>query len=328
MAAGSITLSPLTHGGGLMRSNVILSSTFAIIAGLLLSGAKAPTVDDVREWHNRSIRVETIARKILAANIATCPATQSDFGFKAVTTNTANPVEVQNAWSRALGIDDDLTVIVIHSNGPAQLAGLQYGDKITSVNDVKWSPTPESRATFGEAWKAALATSPLELSVRRGDADLELVIPAEQICAANAFLIRNKRTNAYAIRSEILVTDRMEKLLISDDELAYVIAHEAAHIFLGHSAPDKQADRDKSAARKKNERDADALSLRLMLKAGFPPEAAATAQPRINKATILRELGNLFGIHGPYLPPKERTAFLKAEAAEARAEQEASITAK
>lgn len=317
-----------------MRSNVIFSSTFAIVAGVLLSGAKAPTVDDFRAAHKANARVQVVTRKILAANTDICPTTHADFGFfrfEIYPTATASSLA---AWREAMGFREDVSgtvVSYINADGPARLAGLRYGDQITAIGGVALVPTTEGRAAVAEAGKAAFEKGHLALSVRRGDAELDLAIAGQQICAANAVIINRKRTNAYANGSNILVTQRMEQLLTSDDELAYMLAHEAAHVFLGHTSTENEADLRNSATQKIMERDADALAVRLMLKAGYTPEAAATAQQRIEKSDtgpITRFVfRDLLGMHGPYLPPKERTAFLIAQAAEARAELEASITA-
>lgn len=124
----------------------------------------------------------------------------------------------------------------------------------------------------------------------------------------------------------IIVDGGMEQLLTSDEELAWVIAHEAAHIFLGHTGPGRGADLKNNDIRSQMERQADALSVRLMLLAGYSPEASFAAQPKIAAASR-GPISRLFDVHGPYMGTRERTRFLMNEVAAARVEQRDRSTA-
>lgn len=160
----------------------------------------------------------------------------------------------------------------------------------------------------------------LELGILRDDVESIVPVAAGRICSGDPILTPNKRVDAWANGTNIILEGGTERLLTSDDELAWVIAHEVAHVFLGHSDPSQDAARKNPETRSVMERDADVLSVRLMLSAGFAPEAAALAQPKIAKATR-GPISRMLDIHGPYMKTAERTQFLVAQAAAARAEQ-------
>ena len=105
----------------------------------------------------------------------------------------------------------------------------------------------------------------------------------------------------------------LERLLRDDAELAFAIAHETAHILLGHTAADRQSDIGDLTRRRAMEQQADAAALRLMARAGYAPDAAALAWPKIADASR-PPLARLMDLHGPYMATGERTAFLAGEA--------------
>jgi Zn-dependent protease with chaperone function len=80
----------------------------------------------------------------------------------------------------------------------------------------------------------------LHLTVRRTKQEISLELEGQEICKADAVLRTSRRSNAQVFGSTIVVDAGLEELLTNDDELAFVIAHEVAHIFLGHSALDQQ----------------------------------------------------------------------------------------
>ena len=295
-------------------------AVFALGAWLLLVGAVSPTPVDVRVWHDRVTRVQSITRQILASNTDACPSKRNDFGYAAVTANPDAPADVQAAWVNGLRLGEGPTVVAVYPGGPAQAAGLLIGDEIVIANGVQWLSSTEGRSAFAQAMAGGYERGSLQLTVRRGGAEQVLPVAAQQICTADMVLTRSSRVNAWSNGSTIFIEGGLERILSSDDELAWVIAHEAAHIFLGHTAADRDAARRENATRSVMEREADRLSVRFMLKAGYAPEAAATAQPRLAAASR-GPISRLLDLHGPYMGTAERTSFLGTEAAAARAEQ-------
>ncbi len=306
--------------GALRPGAKAIAPAFAVAAGLLLGGAAPPLADQVRDYFARVVRVQTITRRIMAANLAVCPHQHGDFGFTAISPDPAASETARAAWVEALGLSTNgSTVVAVYPGGPASKAQLRVGDEIVAANGAAWSASADGRAAFVQSLRGSDGNAPLQLALRRGIDNLELTVPAQSICAGDAVLTMRDKVNAEARGSTIVVEGGLERLLVSDEELAWVIAHEAAHVFLGHTASERAEDRRKSASRKRMERDADMLGIRLMLRAGFAPEASFTAHPRIAAASR-GPLSRMLDLHGPYMGTRERTEFLMAEVKAARAE--------
>ncbi len=296
------------------RNNLV---AFALGAWFLLVGASLASPDDVRAFYDRFTRVQSITRQILASNTDACANKQNDFGYAAVTADPTASAPVQAAWVNGLRLGRGPTVVAVYPGGPAQAAGLMIGDEIVAVNHVQWSSASENRSAFAQAMTNSHQTGSLQLTVRRGGAEEAMSVSAQQICAASAILSRSSRINAWANGSTIFIEGGLERRLSSDDELAWVIAHEAAHVFLGHTEAGLDEARRSAATRSTMEREADRLSVRFMLKARYAPEAAASAQPRLARAGR-GPISRLLDLNGPYMGTAERTSFLTAKASAAR----------
>ena len=309
-----------------MRAPLRITATLlSIVAITSAAVAATPTADGVRNSINRFVRVQTIVRRITAANIAACPAKRGDFGFTSVSPNSDAPAKVSAAWAEGLGLGDGSTVVAVYGSGPAEVAGLRVRDNIIAVNGVEWSLAPERRKAFAEALDARFGEK--RLTVRRATADVVIDMTPQIICTADVVLRNRDDVYAAASGSTIIVNLGTEQLLNSDDELALIMAHEAAHIFLGHTGADRAKDLKNAVVRKQMEKEADALGVRLMLKAGFSPEASATAHPKLAKA-MRGPISSLLGIYGPYMNTRDRAAFIKSEAEAARSEQASGLPAR
>lgn len=300
-----------------MRARLrMIGAAIAIACLSSLAAAAPPSPAGVGAWYQRVIRVKTIARRVLASNRAACAVQRDDFGFTAMSPDPDAPAAIQAAWIEGLGLGDGSTVVAVFESGPAAAAGLLVGDAILQINGTKWSPTVEGRQAFVRAGAGSHA---LDLVVRRPTGEVRITIPAQQICAADVWLTVRDKVNASANGTNIVVEGGLERLLASDDELAWVIAHEAAHVFLKHSGADRKADLANGDRRSQMERAADVLGVRLMLRAGFAPEASSGANAKIAHAAR-GPIARLLDLHGPYMAPRERSAFLMSEAEAARAE--------
>lgn len=212
------------------------------------------------------------------------------------------------------------TIIAVSSAELSKPSEIRVGDIIVAVNGVRWQSSAAGKGAFYGAMRAAYAQDHIQLEILRDANEMLVALPAGGICAGDPILTPRKRVDAWANGPTIILEGGTERLLSSDDELAWVIAHEAAHVFLGHSASSQDAARKNADTRSAMERDADVMSVRLMLRAGYAPEAAALAQPKIAHATR-GPISRMLDIHGPYMKTAERTKFLIAQAAEARQEQ-------
>jgi Peptidase family M48 len=94
-------------------------------------------------------------------------------------------------------------------------------------------------------------------------------------CASGVTIVGALTSNAWARGDRIYLTERIVRQC-SDDELAFVIAHELSHIILEHKGSSI-----------KNELEADTLAARLMYRSGFDVNSARTVLSRLQYARIL-----------------------------------------
>jgi hypothetical protein len=286
-----------------------------LLVSLVYGCATAPTVDSLKQWQSQEVRVERIAHHILTANYSNCPNKKPYYGFTAISLNRdANPADAK-VWVDAFHVEPMSTVIIVVPGSSVEQSGLRVGDVILSVNDVPWSSSDVEQTRFRAALRSAMLSPTMHLVVRRKEGDVDLSLSGEESCAADIAVVNDHGSNAHASDSHILVDAGLEKLLSEDAELAFVISHELAHVILGHTKAERKQDLEDKQLRSVMERDADALGIKLMVRAGYDPEAATTAIAKMdyaNRGPISRWLG----LHGAYMPTEERIAFLRACAAE------------
>ena len=261
--------------------------------------AGAPEAAAAEEWRARQLRVARVARRILLANTDACTVRGHDFGLE------TRPATLMSSGA---------PVAVVWPDGPAFRAGLREGDLVRAVNGVPWSADRIERAQFNAALEAVSQGDRLELRVERDGAVRTVTLISQQRCDAEVRLSPRTFVNATAVDATIVIEGGLERLLPDDTELAFAVAHEAAHIIQGHTAAEQHGAIGDRPQRLAMEREADALGLRLMARAGYEPAAAARAWPKIadaSRAPLLR----LMDIHGPYMSTPERIAFLTDEAA-------------
>lgn len=270
----------------------------AIVGGLaVLSGpahAAAPVRPFVGDDAPGTLRVAAITRRLLMANAALCPDPRHDFGLILGSPNTAS-------WGAPIAR--------VWPDGAAQGAGLRAGDVVRLVNGVPWSADPEELARFDTALARVSHGAKLDLVVERHGISRHVRLAGQPRCAGEARLSAQPFLNAAALGRTIVIGGGLERLLRDDAELAFAIAHEAAHIVLGHTAPERQAEIGVTARRRVLEQEADALALGLMARAGYDPAAASPAWLKIADASR-PPLHRLLDIHGPYPATAVRAAFL------------------
>lgn len=259
--------------------------------------------------------------KLRLANLASCPKQELDYGLVvARLADRASPA-VRTVQAQALGLREYPTALGVIPGSAADQSGLREGDRIEAVGGTSWPMTdsvPDARKAFWEALNAGIQAPALEIKAEREGETRDFRLTGKAGCIASLFMINRNEVNASTFGSRIQVYSGLEALLQDDAELAFVLAHELAHVILEHTGPGKEAQVKDRAVRQRIEIEADHLAVLLMARAGFATTAAAASIPRLRKTNS--SISRLLGIYGPYMSTDERAAFLTKRADEVRAQ--------
>jgi hypothetical protein len=125
-------------------------------------------------------------------------------------------------------LDERVRVLWVLPEYPADLAGMQVGDVILSVNEKKIeSPTEFRRFKFEEGEQ-------IFVRIERDEQFLTLEIENRPGCYSPADVTIRSEVNAYADGKQIVVFTGFMRYYPDDDHLALVVGHELAHNILDH----------------------------------------------------------------------------------------------
>jgi hypothetical protein len=227
------------------------------------------------------------------------------------------------AVSRAFGLDAGPGVLALADSGPAARAGLRSNDIVLRLDGVA---LPGGNLSSGPSFDRmeqiltmlddALADGAVQIGVRRDGTAMTIALQAERGCATRFQLIPSRRLNAAADGRYVQLTSAIADYVTDDQELAAVIAHELAHNVLRHRARLDAAGISRGFlgnfgrnARliRETEAEADRLSIYLLDRAGYDPEAAVRFWERFGRRGL-----NFIGspTHGNW---RTRVAMLRAE---------------
>jgi hypothetical protein len=228
---------------------------------------------------------------------------------------------------RLYGVDRGPGVLSVVTGSPAAAAGLRAGDVLLGMEGASF-PTGETllRAGEGKKWRHAAAADvetrleerlragPVRLQVLRDGRRLELRLDSVPGCPVRSRLARSTQANAFADGRTAIMTTRLLAFVRNDDELAVVLAHEAAHNILGHPGRLEADNLAKGffghfgagAARvRATEVEADRLAVKLVWAAGYDTAAAIPFWRRLYGTFDPVPTPKLFARH-PSLAARER----------------------
>lgn len=292
--------------------NLIKYSIFALSFIFSTCYAKDDEVTLLRHRYEQLSRIDNILWRLRTANNSKCTDRIFDYGITSVSLTLDAKAETYELWHKALKIDRELsTIVMVAENSPAHKSGIKPGDMIAGINEKEWpTDSREEKDTFKKMLSDIINHPSIQFTIKRdANETFNITLKSENICNINFKIQNEQKFNASAIDKNILVGENVAQLLNNDNELAYLLSHEMAHILLGHSKEEFSKNLSNENTRKKIEIEADILGIHLMHQAGYDPFQASNAEKKLylsNHGPISR----LLGINGPYLPTKERQKLL------------------
>ena len=142
--------------------------------------------------------------------------------------------DYRQAAIEELGVGEELSLTGVTPGAASDTAGLKTGDVIVTVNREPVPAGSKAVRQLDKLLQDAAAAGPVSMSVRRGDALLDVSLKPDRVCDYPVLLGDDDALNAYADGNNIIITRGMMRFLESDRELALVIGHELAHNSMGH----------------------------------------------------------------------------------------------
>lgn len=272
----------------LLRLLALLLLSAGPAAAVLAQGADS--AESLTAMRALDQRVAAIGHRLAVANLDWCARQTWLPGF-VLHDLSQYGADYRPAAIRAFGLDAGPGVLALVPGGPAERAGLRTDDILLAFDGQPLSPAVAERTgSFAgmerilAAEDAAFADGRATLAVKRGSERLSLRVEAVHGCATRFQLIPSGRMNAQADGIYVQVTTALAQFASDEGELAAVLAHEFAHNVLGHRVRLNEAGVRRGLAAnfgmnarriRETEVEADRLSVWLMARAGYDPEAAS-----------------------------------------------------
>lgn len=261
------------------RKTTIAVAT-AITAMLAASPAAARPMS-MRALAAQELRLATIAYRLGTTNVHACPKRQAMSGMVLHDLSRYDQ-SLRPVIARAFSMGAGIGVLGVVPGGVADHAGLRVDDEILMVGpyDVR-DPQAYSRTKsfarmehFDRILQAAMTSGTTTLIVSRQGEQVRIPLKDAYGCGGKLTLANDSTSNAWADGRNVLVTTGMTAMSKSDDEIAFVIAHEMAHNILGHVGDDgKRRGIFGFGSVKKGEIAADDYAVELMSNGGYSPSA-------------------------------------------------------
>lgn len=169
-----------------------------------------------------------------------------------------------------LGIGGNVAIVAVAPGGPAQRADIVAGEQLVAVDGVA-TTDPDAAYARMDAALASSGTTTLAVAAPRA-APRSVRITGESACKGHfQLLVGNK--SAQTDGRHIIVSVELMAERPQDEEAAFMIAHELAHVALQHRRRLDAGTRNYITVRR-TEREADRLAPWLMANAGYDPAAA------------------------------------------------------
>lgn len=224
-------------------------------------------------------RLQSIAWRLARSNASLCPDPHPAVGLLTMDARSfRDPLAVRTA----LGLGGEFAVGAVAAGSPASLGGVTSGDELLGIEGIDFATLPDvppnsfarqvALATRIDAQLAAQGELIATLRAPGSPHPRRVVLKAEPVCRSS-FELLTDGDQAAADGQRVVISRRFLAGAPTDDEAAFVIAHELAHNILRHRALLEKLGRTPGNFRQ-TERAADRLGLWLMANAGYDSATA------------------------------------------------------
>jgi beta-barrel assembly-enhancing protease len=269
---------------------------FLIALLLLFAGSVRAVPAEVLAYRSlveQDLRLATIGYRLAAANAPFCKRTVRNPGM--VLHDIAQYPDRKTATA-AFAFPEPTALAATVEGGPSAKAGLQPGDGVRAIGATALDYTGAAgrRATYERLGKVKAILSnalegnmSVEIAFVRGSTPGKVTLAPPLVCAGDFWVDTQNKLDAGADGVRVRVTTGLMLFASNDDELAAAVAHELAHIVLGHRDRLVAVKRGKTKAIYETEVEADRLSVWLMANAGYDTAAALRFAERYGRQTGL-----------------------------------------
>lgn len=231
------------------RYGLILSILFALILSACMSpDAEAPRGSEAELEKERRAQVEMVfntrleeERKVLSigyniykANVDICPVYGYAIGIY-VWNKYYFDRENRSIAKRLFHIGETLQIKHIMPGSPADIAGLQVGDRLVSLNGKDINKGLYAYRDFYRDLNKLFKDQTVNLVVQRGTHNIPVTLSRDKICGFGlVYDETDMEINAYATGHRVVIKRGYYKFAENDEELASVIGHELAHNAMLH----------------------------------------------------------------------------------------------
>lgn len=181
-------------------------------------------------YFDKETRVWNVSWPLMEENASLCPNISRQTGISWLNADRFKSTKNDRVYRYPIRGDDDelYAVQAIATGSPADTAGLKPGDIYRVLNRPKTTYSQRRRGEVPEMRE-------YELEVVRGATTDTIMVPTVWACDTWVAVAKSSEVNAFFTDGkDIAVTEGLVDFVESDDELAFVIAHELAHIGLNH----------------------------------------------------------------------------------------------
>ena len=184
--------------------------------------------------------VQTVGHRVLVASHKFCGEDVGPrFGFGAATLK-----DISKDWrgiaENKLGMGEALSIVYVADNSPASRAGLQVGDKIIAIRSKKAPQGDGATSAFFDMLADHKGSRALKIMISRQGAAKTFALKPDFGCRYPIQFGDGSEPDAFTDGNKIYISRGLLKVATSQEELAFVVAHELAHITRGHLSKKRQ----------------------------------------------------------------------------------------